>query len=180
MFWQQLDQLIKTVKPIVDAIRNLESREVSLADCMLKLIHCARAMLCLLLDEDDDIGFHMHAKAVFNQRFHAMNTEYHSLALLLNPLTQKLAISQAASGCSFQFMVKTALNIAHQWRWNEQMALLLVMDLKQYYHCKGAFVGGQADGLDWWESLPILAKSHPLKPLAITLLSIVLHSADVE
>lgn len=106
--------------------------------------------------------------------------EYHSLALFLHPLTQKLAISQAASGRSFQFMVKTSLKIAHQWRWNEQLASLLVEDLKQYYHCKGAFVGGQADGLDWWESLPILSKSHPLKSLAITLLSIVPHSADVE
>jgi hypothetical protein len=66
MFWQRLDQLIKTVKPIVDAIGNLESREVSLADCMLELIRCARVMLRLPLDEDDDIGFHMHAKAVFN------------------------------------------------------------------------------------------------------------------
>jgi hypothetical protein len=77
-------------------------------------------------------------------------------------------------------MVETSLKIAHQWRWNEQLASLLVKDLKQYYHCKGAFVGGQADGLDWWESLPISSKSHPLKSLAITLLSIVLHSADVE
>lgn len=65
-FWQWLDQLIKTVKPIVNAIGNLESREVSLADCMLEFIHCARMMLRLPLDEGDDIGFQMHAKAVFN------------------------------------------------------------------------------------------------------------------
>jgi len=77
-------------------------------------------------------------------------------------------------------MVKTSLKIAHQWRWNEQLASLLVEDLKQYYHCKGAFVGGQADGLDRWKSLLISSKSHPLKSLIITLLSIVPHFADVE
>jgi hypothetical protein len=52
--------------------------------------------------------------------------------------------------------------------------------MKQYYQCKGPFAGGQADGLDWWENLPISAESHPLKALAITILSIVPHTADVE
>jgi hypothetical protein len=109
-----------------------------------------------------------------------MNTEIHSPALFLHPLTQKLAISQAASGHSFQFMVQASLKIAHQWRWSQEKASCLVEDLKQYYHCKGPFMGGQADGLDWWESLPIKPASHPLQSLAIILLSVVPHSADVE
>ena len=70
-------------------------------------------MAHLPMDDDDDLGFHMHAKAVFNCRFHSMNTEIHLLALFLHPLTQKLSISQAASGRSFQFMVQASLKIAH-------------------------------------------------------------------
>lgn len=179
--WHRLNQLIKTTKPIVDAIGNLESRESSLADCMLELIRCARAMVRLRLDPDeDDVGFWMHAKSVFNRRFHAMDTTIHSLALFLHPLCRKLAISQAANGRSFEFMVKAALSIAQQWRWSEGKAKLLVEDLKQYYQCKGPFAGGQADGLDWWECLPVNADSHPLKVLAVVLFSIVPHSADVE
>lgn len=37
-YWKILQQFIKTCKPIVDAIGNLESRNVTLADCMLELI----------------------------------------------------------------------------------------------------------------------------------------------
>jgi len=37
-YWPRLKQLIKTMKPIVDTIGNLESREASLADCMLEFI----------------------------------------------------------------------------------------------------------------------------------------------
>jgi hypothetical protein len=62
-FWPRIDQLIKTTKPIVDAIGNLECREASLADCMLELIRCARVMGRLQIDDGDDLGFHMHAKA---------------------------------------------------------------------------------------------------------------------
>lgn len=37
-FWDMLDQLVRSTKPIVDAIGNLESRQATLADCMLELI----------------------------------------------------------------------------------------------------------------------------------------------
>ncbi|KAH9891178.1 hypothetical protein C8Q73DRAFT_651269, partial [Cubamyces lactineus] len=37
-FWPYLNQFIKTMKPLVDAIGNLESRQTTLTDCMLKLI----------------------------------------------------------------------------------------------------------------------------------------------
>ena len=42
--WIKLGQIIKTCKPIVDAIGNIESRDCNLADCMLELIQCARHM----------------------------------------------------------------------------------------------------------------------------------------
>ncbi|KAG2067983.1 hypothetical protein BDR04DRAFT_1158485 [Suillus decipiens] len=50
----------------------------------------------------------------------------------------------------------------------------------KYYQCKGPFAGGQANGKDWWENLPISAKTYPLKTLVITLFLIVPHAADVE
>ncbi|KAG1750064.1 hypothetical protein EDB19DRAFT_1585149, partial [Suillus lakei] len=45
---------------------------------------------------------------------------------------------------------------------------------------RASFSGGQTDGLAWWESLAVSADGHPLKALAITLLSIVPHAADVH
>ncbi|KAG2064892.1 hypothetical protein BDR04DRAFT_939507, partial [Suillus decipiens] len=42
------------------------------------------------------------------------------------------------------------------------------------------FSGGQADALDWWETLPVSAKRCPLKAFANIIHSIVPHAADVE
>lgn len=169
------------MKPLVDTIGNVESRDPSLTDCMLELIRCARNMRHLTFeDEDDDLAFWLHVKSVFNHQFHAMNTEVHSPALFLHPMCHKFAISQAASGRSFNFMVTAALKIAKKWSWPEEDARKLVDDMQQYNQCKGPFAGGKADGLDWWMNLAVGAAAHPLKALAINILSIIPHAADVE
>ncbi|KAG1855718.1 hypothetical protein DFJ58DRAFT_659773 [Suillus subalutaceus] len=77
-------------------------------------------------------------------------------------------------------MVEVALDIAKQWQWSEQLAKMLVADLKEYHKCSGVFSGGQADALDWWETLPVSAERCPLKAFAIIIHSIVPHAADVE
>ncbi|KIO06269.1 hypothetical protein M404DRAFT_138850 [Pisolithus tinctorius Marx 270] len=179
-FWNAIGQLIKTAQPLVDAIGDCKSHDTSLADCMLTLIHCARTVSKLSLEDGDDASFWAHAQTVFNCCFHAMNTTIHSLALFLHPMCWKLAISQVASGHSFQFMVEAALKIAKQWRWNEALAISVVHNLKEYYKCSGVFAGGEADALAWWESLPISAEKCPLKLMAITIHSMVPHAADVE
>ncbi|KAF8122145.1 hypothetical protein EV363DRAFT_1557947 [Boletus edulis] len=109
-----------------------------------------------------------------------MNTDHHSLALFLHPMCRKLAISQAANGRHFEFMVTTALSIAKQWQWGEEDAKALINNLKEYQRCTGVFAGGQADALDWWECLPVTAKQCPLKTMAVILHSVVPHAADVE
>ncbi|KAH7905944.1 hypothetical protein BJ138DRAFT_1225824 [Hygrophoropsis aurantiaca] len=179
-FWPAMDQLIKTMKPVVDTLGNCESREASLASCMLEFIRCAKKVSQIPLDNSDNIDFWNHAKSVFNRRFHAMDTSVHSLALFLHPMCRKLAISQVANGRSFQFMVQTALSIAQQWRWNEDEAKKLVYDLKEYQKCAGPFNGGQANALEWWECLSVTAKQCPLKAMAIIIHSIVPHAAEVE
>ena len=101
--------------------------------------------------EDDNISLWMHAKSVFNCQFHSMNTDIHYLALFLHPLSWKLAISQVATGCSFQFMVKTVLSIAEQSRWSEESAKLLVDDLSNtisakvllQVHTQTGWIGGR-------------------------------------
>ncbi|KAI0340324.1 hypothetical protein BDW22DRAFT_1334446 [Trametopsis cervina] len=179
-FWPMLKQFHKTVAPLVDAIGNLESREATLADCMLELIRCARDFTRIPLEREENGGFWAHAKSTFNTRFHAMNTDVHQLALFLHPLCRKLAIHQAAKERSLTFMLKTALRIAHQWRWDKQKAEGLVADMKTYHTCRGHFSGGGENGLEWWESLPITSEAHPLKTLAIALFTVVPHAAEVE
>jgi hypothetical protein len=180
-YWKLLNQLVKTVKFLVDAIENLESCEATLADCMLEFIHCAKQISQLKLNaEDDDTGFWMHTKSVFNHQFYAINTDLHSLTLFLHPMCCKLAVTDALKGRPFDFMVKTALAVAKQWWWEEQKAKLLIDYLKAYNLCHAPFSGGHADGLVWWESLAVSTDGHPLKALAITLLSIVPYAADIK
>ncbi|KAG1787562.1 uncharacterized protein HD556DRAFT_1448571 [Suillus plorans] len=137
-------------------------------------------MSTLQLEDGDNTEFFTHAKSVFNRRFYSINTKYHTLALFLHPMCHKLAVTQAASGRPFEFMVKVALEIALQWKWSKAKADTLVADLKAYNLCHAPFAGGQADGLAWWENLPVNSDTHPLKGFAIIILSIVPHAAEVE
>ncbi|KAI0082441.1 hypothetical protein K474DRAFT_1694307 [Panus rudis PR-1116 ss-1] len=170
-------QIVKTCKPLVDAIGNLESREATLAECMLELIRCAREMYRIELDEEDEVGFWMHAKRVFNTEFHKINTDVHHLTLFLHPMCRKLATANAAKARTFETLVKTALGIAKQWRWDEKKAKLLIEDLRQYEQGQGKFAGGEADAKAWWMRIPDI---HPLRQMAIVLHSIVPHTAEVE
>ena len=165
----------------MDTIGDCESHDTSLANCMLALICCTRTMFSFSLEDGDHASFWPHAHSMFNCYFHAMSTNIHSLALFLHPFKcQKLAISQVANGCLFQFMVEAALKIAKQWRWSEALTLSVIHNLKEYYECSGVFVGGKVDALRWWESLPISAEKCPLKIMAITIHSIVPHATDVK
>jgi len=60
------------------------------------------------------------------------------------------------------------------------MAENLTWDLKAYHNREAPFKGGKSDAKDWWKSLVIDIKSHPLKVLTIKLFSIVPHAAKVE
>ncbi|KAJ6628792.1 hypothetical protein B0H10DRAFT_1940177 [Mycena sp. CBHHK59/15] len=162
-YWNKLDQLIRICKPLVDAISNLESRDVTLADCMLELICCARHMASFEVTSDDDLGFVDHARSTFTHEFHDMNTDIHTLTLFLHPRCRKLALSQASKAKTFQQICQTALQIARTWNWDSNQAGRLLEDLQLYHACKAPFAGEQ-----------------PLKTLAIVLFSVVPHAAEVE
>ncbi|KAJ7666864.1 ribonuclease H-like domain-containing protein [Mycena polygramma] len=181
-FWPLLSQLIRVAKPIVDAIGNCESRRSTLADCMLELLRCARSMSKMELQDDDDSGFLDHAKATFDRRFIKIATPHHWLALFLNPSCRKLALSgdpEKGRGKSLEFMIKTALQIAQQWRWGPEKAKKLVEDLKAYNQFKSPFSGKASNAKEWWEAVPS-SQHAAIKTLAIALASIVPHAADVE
>lgn len=68
LYWKRLEQIVLTVKSLVDAIGNLESRQASLADCMLELLRCTQKMSQLTCDPNEhDLGFWLHTKSVFNR-----------------------------------------------------------------------------------------------------------------
>ncbi|KAJ6459106.1 ribonuclease H-like domain-containing protein, partial [Mycena sanguinolenta] len=178
-FWPLLAQLTRITKPIVDAIGNSESRQTTLADCMLELIRCARAMSKMELEEDEDEGFLNHAKQTFDRRFRMIATPIYWLALFLHPLCRKLAVSQSVHGHSLDFRVETALGLAKQWKWSVSKAMQLKVDLKAYHLFKSPFGGGHRDAREWWGDVP--KENHEgIRELSILLANVVPHSAEVE
>ncbi|KJA25135.1 hypothetical protein HYPSUDRAFT_183073 [Hypholoma sublateritium FD-334 SS-4] len=178
--WRLTDQLIRICKPLVDIIGDIESRDSSLADCMLQLIWAHREVTRALPIEGDNLEFTSHANRVLTTQFHLMNTDIHWLTLFLHPLCRKLAISSAIHSRSLEDAYLIALKIVRNWNWSKALAEKLAKDLKAYYLGQDPFSGGKADGKDWWESLVCNVTDHPLKALSIKLFSIVPHAAEVE
>jgi hypothetical protein len=147
---------------------------------MLELIRSAQTISRLQLEDGDSEKFYNHARDVFNHHFHQMNTDIPALALFLHPLCRKLAVSQADRACNFDVMLKIALQIAQQWRWSLTKAQQLTKNLHQYHQCKSPFLGGIPDALEWWKGLAVSAEKCPLCHMAITLLLIVPHAAEIE
>ncbi|KAH9916114.1 uncharacterized protein BXZ73DRAFT_53938 [Epithele typhae] len=179
-FWPRIAQLVRTTKPLVDAIGNVESRNAGLADCMLELTHCAQAMMRLDLGDNDDPGFWDHTKIVFNHRFHEMDTEHHGLALYLHPLCRRLAVSQAANVVGKSVGESVGVGVGEKWGWSIERAKGLQADLIKYHRSEQPFEGGDPDALKWWNNSRIDGQQHPLKAFALAIHHIVLHAAEIE
>ncbi|TFY73750.1 hypothetical protein EWM64_g10262 [Hericium alpestre] len=178
--WALNEQLIRFCKPLVDVIGNTESRDATLADCMLELIGAHRAIMALRAEPDDNLEFASHARTALLRQFHVMNTDLHWFALLLHPLCRKLAISSALHSRKIETAYQIAIDLASKWNWTEAAAKQLIYDIKAYYDGEPPFAGGIANAKAWWSSPIISATLHPLKAMALKIFSIVPHAGDIE
>ncbi|KIO32494.1 hypothetical protein M407DRAFT_66689 [Tulasnella calospora MUT 4182] len=181
--WDLTFQLVRFCKPIVDAIGRIESRDASLADCMLELLRCAREIshLSPAIELGDSLPFSFHAKAAFNREFTKLNTDIHFLALYLHPLCRRLAVSNAPRSRKFKEVCVIAGTLAKKLGWTQNITTKLLSDLQEYHACRPPFTGGTADGAAWWRELPgVSATEHPLKGMALIIFAIVPHTAEVE
>ncbi|KAF8515666.1 hypothetical protein JB92DRAFT_3154691 [Gautieria morchelliformis] len=101
------------------------------------LLCCACTMIAVGNSPGDSMSFMYHAKATFNRKFEAMNTEIHLLCLFLHPLCRRLAISNVAKSQKLADVIKIALGLVQDMGWSEQMA--------NYSQSKGPFIGGSSD-----------------------------------
>lgn len=84
------DTLVKVIKPIVDAIGRLESREATLADIFKELIHVHLEISRL---DIPIVGFKAHALAVISKRAREFSDDIYFIALFLSPAHKNMAIS---------------------------------------------------------------------------------------
>ncbi|KAF9000108.1 ribonuclease H-like domain-containing protein [Cyathus striatus] len=161
-------EFIRICKPLLDFIGDTESRDITLADCMIQLIWAQREIYK---------GFLRHAKETVTHYFHAMNTELHWLALFLHPLCCKLAIISSVHSQTTKDAFRIALGIAEKWGWSRKHAEQLLKDIQAYANEELPFKGGKADAIVWWKSV---IGFHPIQTFAIKMMSIVPHAAEVE
>jgi hypothetical protein len=178
--WNINAQYIRTCKPIVDAIGNLESQDATLANCVIELLKCACKINGLNIEDTDNMDFALHATTTFNNKFHELITDHHLLALFLHPLAQNLALSQHVHARNFADICRIAMALAHRWGWNQGAAKKLLDHLQQYRANQGIFEGGLSNAEQWWKHQPVTAEQCPLKAMALIMHAIVPHSAELE
>jgi hypothetical protein len=179
-YWHLNRQYIRTCKPIVDAIGNLESRDATLADCVIELLKIARTVNGLVLEPTDNVEWAIDATATFNEEFHTLITGHHILALFLHPLARKLALSQRTYARTFPDICRIALELAARWGWTQNAAEKLVDNLQAYRANRGVFEGGHPNAETWWTNRDLTAEQCPLKAMALILCRIVPHAAEIE
>ncbi|CDO76419.1 hypothetical protein BN946_scf184925.g6 [Trametes cinnabarina] len=113
--WQCNAQLIRMCKPLIDAIGNLESWDMTLADCTLELIDTACQVATLTIEQTDDLGFTWHAQHIIRKGFYDMNTDLHWFALFLHPLGWQLTISSAEHSRTVKDAYYIALDLTKCW-----------------------------------------------------------------
>jgi hypothetical protein len=178
--WHMNRQYIRYCKPIVDAIGNLESRDATLADCVIEVLKCARTINQITVETTDNMSFAIHATTTFNETFHTLITDHHILALFLHPLARNLALSQRAYSRTFPDMCRIALELAIRWGWTQEAAGKLLDHLQLYRANRAPFEGGSPNAQTWWENRPLTVEQCPLKSIALILCKIVPHAAEIE
>lgn len=178
--WHLNEQLIRLCKPLVDAVGNLESRDATLADCMLELIWAERQIATVSSKDTDDIAFTQHAQTSIRTGFHKMNTDLHWFALFLHPLARTLAISSATHSRQLDHALYYAAHLVAKWGWSCESVTKLLKDIQVYAKHQAPFTGGTANAKDWWAGLIVDAADYPIKSLSLRIFSIVPHAAEIE
>src|SRR5947208_1857455 len=82
-FFNDVYDLANVMKPIKDAILNLEGSKATLADCYFYLAYIGRSISKIA--EDDHVTFGQHAIKIFNERFKLYDFDEYLLAYYIHP-----------------------------------------------------------------------------------------------
>ncbi|CAG8448340.1 13750_t:CDS:2, partial [Cetraspora pellucida] len=120
------DALIKVIKPIVDAIGRLESRDTTLADIFKELIYLHLEISKLDIPIS---GLKAHALAVISQRAKEFSDDIYFIALFLFPPYKNMAISNYMN---IDCLLCECLELAKAWNFDKRKTGLLYKELMSY------------------------------------------------
>jgi hypothetical protein len=82
-FFNDVTDLANIMKPIKEAILNLEGSKATLADCYFYVAYLGRSII--KIPEDDHVIFRQYAIKIFNERFKAYDFDEYLLAYYIHP-----------------------------------------------------------------------------------------------
>ena len=151
--WNLNKQIIDICKPLVDIIRNIESHDANLADCMVELIDAYWCILNLPIQDTYNTEFYNHTIHVLMKEFNSINSPLHWFALFLHPFCRNLAGSSATHSQMIDNVMWIGLDLASRFGWMEDVARKLTKNICTYGEGGIPFNGGAPNGLDWWKEL---------------------------
>ncbi|PLW43459.1 hypothetical protein PCANC_10057 [Puccinia coronata f. sp. avenae] len=169
--------LVNLLKPVVDAIGNLERANTTLAHIWKELLDAYKNI------RDVDIytqfkPFKQHCLDVLHAQTKVLHEEIYVVAFFLHPAYCRVAVSKKHLISDIGQMI---LQIAKYWKFAKAEALLLQDAISRYYSNLYPFNSKNVKNLlNYWLTLLGTPKFDSLKKLVIGLLEIVPHAAGVK
>ncbi|CAG8720486.1 10884_t:CDS:2 [Cetraspora pellucida] len=120
------DTLVKVIKPVIDAIGRLESREATLADVFKELIYIHLEISRL---DIPIIGFKTHALIIISKRAREFSEDIYFIALFLSPIYKNIAVSRHMNS---DHLLRECLKLAKAWNFSKNDANILYKKLINY------------------------------------------------
>jgi hypothetical protein len=169
--------LVRLLKPVVDAIGNLERSETTLADIWKELLNTYKNILQVDVYTRFE-PFKVHCLDVLHAQTKVYHEEIYVVAFFLHPAYRRVAVSKKHS---VEDMIQMILRVAKYWKFTRSDASLLRDAINCYYNSMYPFNSKTTQKPhDFWLTVPHTPDSDSLKKLAIGILGIVPHAAGVE
>jgi len=169
--------LVSLLKPVVNAIANLERVDATLADIWKQLLDAYKTISNVDVYTRFE-PFKQHCLDVLHAQTKVFHEEIYIVSFFLHPAYRQVAVSKKYSIRDIGQMI---LRLAKYWKLTRTEASLLQDSINRYYNSHFPFNSKAIKKpLEFWLMVPHTPDSDPLKKLAISLLEIVPHAAGVE
>ncbi|GBB96737.1 hypothetical protein RclHR1_28190002, partial [Rhizophagus clarus] len=127
-FFNDVCDLANIMKPIKEAILNLENNKATLADCYFFLAYFGQSIN--KITEDDHVVFRQHAIKTFNERFKLYNFDEYLLTYYIHPRYKDTGVKKSKT--IYQRIQEAAARI-----WQQMLQIPdIAAHLKEYKHSK--------------------------------------------
>eukprot|EP00733_Pompholyxophrys_punicea_P001403 Pompholyxophrys_punicea_v1_NODE_688_length_1454_cov_6.761973.p1 type:complete len:278 gc:universal NODE_688_length_1454_cov_6.761973:1040-207(-) len=121
--------------------------------------------------------FREHAIKVVHNRGNEFSDDIYIIGFFLNPKFKKIVVSKKFS---LSDILQCILRLAKRWNYTKDQAMSVKLAIYDYFNDEKIFNLPIVESLMYWKSLPSLPQTQTLKAFALTVLSLVPHSAAVE